>query len=266
MSTSNGTAESNFKKALFPVYRIYEGLLERSVEKEKVPSHIGIIMDGNRRAAQLLGLKPSYGHKIGAEKVEEVIEWCINLGIKHITLFAFSTENFARSEEEKSELFALFEKYFTKIVSDARIHKNRVRIKVIGRLDLFPENVKSAVKKAEEATKNYNNLTLNIALGYGGREEVVQAVKKIAQEVKEGKLSAERIDENTIKAKLYTAHAPDPELIIRTSGEERISNFLLWQSAYSELYFCESFWPVFRKIDFLRAIRTFQQRQRRLGK
>jgi len=266
MSASNGFEENPVKKLLYPVYRAYESLLERDVKRREVPSHIGVIMDGNRRAAQLLGLKPSDGHKIGAEKVEEMIEWCINLGIKHITLFAFSTENFARSEEEKSELFALFEKYFTKVAGDERIHKNKVRIKAIGRLDMFPESVKSAVKKAEEATKSYNNLTLNVALGYGGREEVVQAVKKIAQEVKEGKLSAERIDENVIKAKLYTAHAPDPELIIRTSGEERISNFLLWQSAYSELYFCESFWPIFRKIDLLRAIRTFQQRQRRFGK
>lgn len=266
MSAANGTAESAFKKALFPVYRIYEGLLERSVKENEVPSHIGIIMDGNRRAAQLLGLKPAYGHKIGAEKVEEFIEWCIALGIKHITLFAFSTENFARSEEEKNELFRLFEKYFIKVAGDEKIHKSRVKIKVIGRLDMFPESVKSAVKKAEEATKNYDNLTLNVALGYGGREEVIQAVKKIAQEVKDGKLGIEGIDGNAIRAKLYTAHAPDPELIIRTSGEERISNFLLWQSAYSELYFCESFWPVFRKIDFLRAIRTFQQRQRRFGK
>lgn len=255
------------EKMLYPVYKIYEALLERDVKAKPIPKHVGVIMDGNRRAAiKAFGLEPWYGHRKGADKVEELIEWCIELGIKHITIFAFSTENFKRSEKEKEELFRIFEEYFKKAAKDERIHKNRVRIKAIGRIELFPENVKKAVKEAEEATKDYDNLVLNIALGYGGRDEIIQAVKKIAREIKQNKLSEDEIDEKIIRSKLYTADSPDPELIIRTSGEERISNFLLWQAAYSELYFCEALWPLFRKIDFLRAIRTFQQRERRFGR
>lgn len=255
------------EKALYPIYRLYEALLEREVRAKHMPQHIGVIMDGNRRAAiEVLGAEPWQGHRKGADKVEELIEWCIELGIKHITIFAFSTENFKRSEKEKKELFRIFVDYFKKAARDEKIHKNRVRIKAIGRIELFPGDVREAVKEAEEATKGYDNLILNVALGYGGRDEIIQAVKKIAKEIKQNKLSEDEIDEATIKSKLYTADSPDPELIIRTSGEERISNFLLWQSAYSELYFCEALWPLFRKIDFLRAIRTFQQRERRLGK
>ena len=255
------------EKLLYPVYKFYEALLEREVKVNRMPEHIGVIMDGNRRAAvKAFGVEPWHGHRKGADKVEELVEWCIELGIKHITIFAFSTENFKRSEKEKEELFRIFEEYFKKAARDEKIHKNRVKIKAIGRLELFPENVRKAVKEAEEATKSYDNLTLNIALGYGGRDEIIQAVKKIAREIKQGKLSENEINESTIKSKLYTADSPDPELIIRTSGEERISNFLLWQSAYSELYFCEALWPLFRKIDFLRAIRTFQQRERRFGR
>jgi tritrans,polycis-undecaprenyl-diphosphate synthase [geranylgeranyl-diphosphate specific] len=251
---------------LKPVYIGYEWMLEREVKKGKIPQHIAIIMDGNRRLAEKAGLLPWEGHRMGAEKLEEVLDWCIDLGIKTVTAYAFSTENFDRSEIEREKLFDLFEEYFNKAAEDEKIHKNRARIRAIGKIERFPERVKRAIKKAEEATKDYNDFYLNLAVAYGGRQEILDAVKGVAEEVKEGKLEIDAIDEAAFTKKLYTNGLPDPDLIIRTSGEERISGFLLWQSAYSELYFCESYWPGFRKIDFLRAIRTFQQRKRRFGR
>lgn len=248
------------------IYRAYEWKLEREVKKGKIPKHIAIIMDGNRRLAEKLGLKPWEGHRLGAEKVEDVLNWCLDLGINTVTAYAFSTENFNRPKEEVEKLFDLFEEYFNKVATDKKTHENRMRVRAIGRIDRFPKRVRDAIKRAEEATKNYDNFYLNLAVAYGGRQEVVDAVKKIASKVKQGSLDLESIDENTVSKHLYTNGLPDPDLIIRTSGEERISGFLLWQSAYSELYFCESFWPGFRKMDFLRAIRTFQQRKRRFGR
>ncbi|MEE8358446.1 MAG: polyprenyl diphosphate synthase, partial [Candidatus Hydrothermarchaeales archaeon] len=147
-----------------------------------------------------------------------------------------------------------------------KIHKDKIRVRAIGRVEMLPERVRKAIKKAEDATKNYSKFYINFAMAYGGRQEVVDAIKKIAKDVKEGKIDLDTINEKTVAENLYTNGAPDPDLVIRTSGEERISGFLLWQSAYSELYFCESYWPGFRKIDFLRAIRTYQQRKRRYGK
>lgn len=249
-----------------PVYRLYEWSLEGSVKKHRMPKHVAIIMDGNRRLAERFGLKPWEGHRLGAEKVEEVLEWCIDMGIETITVYAFSTENFSRPKEEVEKLFDIFTEYFKKIAHDKRIHKNRVKVKAIGRIERFPDKVRAAIKTAEEATKDYDNLQFNLAMAYGGRTEVLDALKKIASDVKSGKIDVDTITESTISENLYTNGVPDPELIIRTSGEERISGFLLWQSAYSELYFCESYWPGFRKIDFLRAIRTFQDRKRRFGK
>ncbi len=248
------------------IYKIYEKKLEKEVRKGVIPKHVAIIMDGNRRFARLFSMKPWEGHRKGAEKLEEVLDWCYDLGIKYVTTYAFSTENFKRSREEVERLFDLFVEYFNKIAKDEKIHKRRVRVKVIGRKELFPERVINAIKKAENATKKYRNFYLNIALGYGGRDEILNAVKRIAERVKKGELKIEDIDEKIFSKFLYTNGAPDPDLIIRTSGEERISGFLLWQCAYSELYFCDTFWPAFRKIDFLRAIRTFQQRQRRFGR
>lgn len=251
---------------LKPVYKGYEWLLEKKVRKGKIPKHVAIIMDGNRRLAERRGLTPWDGHRLGAEKVEEVLEWCSDIGIKTTTAYAFSTENFNRPKEEVEKLFDLFEEYFNKVARDKRIHRRKTRVKAIGRVERFPERVRRAIRNAEEATKDYNNFFLNLAVAYGGRQEVLDAVKKIAEEVREGRLNIDEIDEKIISRRLYTAGLPDPDLVIRTSGEERISGFLLWQSAYSELYFCETYWPGFRKIDFLRAIRTFQQRKRRFGK
>ncbi len=250
---------------LKPVYQLYEYLLERQVNGVEVPSHIGIIMDGNRRAADILHILPWEGHKLGAEKADDVIQWCIDLGVKTATLYAFSTENFQRPPEELEHLYDLFEKYLDSLVSDPRIHNRGVKVKAIGKTNLFPERVRDAIKRAEDATRDHNSFLLQLAMGYGGREEVLDAVRSIASEVKNGDLGPDDITEETISRRLYTNGSPDPQLIIRTSGEERISNFLLWQSAYSELYFCETYWPVFRKIDLLRAIRTYQHRERRFG-
>lgn len=251
---------------LKPIYRSYEWVLEKRIRNGKIPQHVAIIMDGNRRLAGAMGIDSWEGHRLGAEKVEEVLDWCSELGIKTITAYAFSTENFDRPKDEVEKLFDLFEEYFNKVVTHKGIHKNKVRVKAIGRIERFPDRVIKAIKDAEEATKGYNKSTLNLAVAYGGRQEVLDAVKKIARDVKAGKLKIEDIDESAIERNLYTNGVPDPELIIRTSGEERISDFLLWQSAYSELHFCESYWPEFRKIDFLRAIRIYQKRERRFGK
>lgn len=250
---------------LKPVYILYEFLLERRVKKGTIPEHIAIIMDGNRRLARSMGKAPSFGHRKGAERLEEVIEWCVELGIKSVTTYAFSTENFNRSREEIEALFDLFEEYFYRVAREERIHRHGVRVRAIGRREKFPERVERAIEFAEERTKQHENLFLNIALAYGGRQEIVDATKKIAGEVSEGSVDPESIDEKLISSHLYTNASPDPDLIIRTSGEERISGFLLWQSAYSELYFCDTFWPGFRKIDFLRALRTYQERERRHG-
>jgi tritrans,polycis-undecaprenyl-diphosphate synthase [geranylgeranyl-diphosphate specific] len=254
------------KTFLNPIYRVYEYILEREVKGRDAPSHIGIIMDGNRRAASLLRMLPWEGHRLGADKVDDVIEWCIDLGVNVATLYAFSTENFRRPPDELDSLFDLFEEYLNDVADNERIHNKRVRIKAIGKTELFPEKVRIAIENAEESTKAYDNFLLQLALGYGGREEVLHAVRNIATDVRSGKIDPKEITEETISRRLYTNGSPDPQLIIRTSGEERISNFLLWQSAYSELYFCEIYWPLFRRIDFLRAIRTYQHRGRRLGR
>ncbi len=249
-----------------PIYGLYEWTLENDVKKHNIPKHIAIIMDGNRRLAERLGISPWEGHKMGADKVEDVLDWCLDLGIETITVYAFSTENFDRPKDELENLFNIFEEYFNRIAVDKKIHKNQTRVKAIGKVEKFPARVRDAIKKAEEATKDYDNFQFNLAMAYGGRQEVLDALRKIAWDVKNGKIAVSTITEATISENLYTNGLPDPDLIIRTSGEERISGFLLWQSAYSELYFCESYWPGFRKIDFLRAIRTFQQRKRRFGK
>ncbi len=247
-------------------YRAYEAKLLGIVKRGKIPEHIGIIMDGNRRFAREMGLDPVEGHRIGKNKLEEVLEWCRELGIKIVTVYAFSTENFRRSHNEIKKLMEMFVESLKKAADDERTHRYQMRIRVIGQTNLLPEEVRDAIRYAEEKTKNYNKFLLNVAIAYGGRQEIVNAIKKIATEVKEGKIDVDDIDEDTIRKHLYTGELPDPDLIFRTSGEERISNFLLWQSAYSELYFADVYWPTLRKIDFLRAIRAYQLRQRRFGR
>jgi tritrans,polycis-undecaprenyl-diphosphate synthase [geranylgeranyl-diphosphate specific] len=246
-------------------YQAYVKRLEKQIGAGKIPKHIAIIMDGNRRFARDLGIDPNLGHEKGRDKLKEVLEWCLDVGVKILTVYAFSTENLKRSEKEVSHLMGLFAENFKRIGEDDRVHKHGIRVKVLGQRDLLPDDVREAIEYAEEKTKDYSNYFYNIAVAYGGREEIVTAIRSIAQDVKDGKISVDGIDEQAFAAKLYTADVPDPDLILRTSGEERISNFLLWQLAYSELYFVDVYWPGFRKLDFLRAIRSYQMRQRRYG-
>jgi tritrans,polycis-undecaprenyl-diphosphate synthase [geranylgeranyl-diphosphate specific] len=248
-------------------YKLYEKWLWRQVRNGEKPDHIAIILDGNRRWASDKELNPWAGHEKGAEKVEQLIEWCLKLDVKSVTLYAFSTENFRRSQEEVEEIMRIAGENLQKILTDERIHKNKVRVKVIGRVNLLPESLQQLIRDAEKSTKDYDEHFLNFAFAYGGRAEIVDAARKIAENVHEGRLDPEKVDEATFEQYLYTSHMPkqDPDLIIRTSGEERLSGFLLWQSAYSELCFLDAYWPDFRFIDLLRAVRTFQNRKRRYG-
>ncbi len=222
-------------------------------------------MDGNRRFARQLGLEEAEGHMKGKDKLEEILEWCIDLGIEILTVYAFSTENVNRDSDQVEKLMELFQENFKKAAEDPRVHKNKVRIRAIGSVEKLPDSVLESIRYAEERTKEYDRYHFNIAVAYGGREEIVHAIQSVAQDVKDGKMQVEDIDERAVTERLYTSEFPDPDLILRTSGEERISNFLIWQLAYSELYFTDVYWPGFRKVDFLRAIRSYQDRQRRWG-
>jgi tritrans,polycis-undecaprenyl-diphosphate synthase [geranylgeranyl-diphosphate specific] len=236
------------------------------IKKNPIPEHVAVIMDGNRRFASSLGLSPELGHQFGRDKIREVLQWCFDLGIKNLTIYAFSTENFNRSSNEVKTLMDLCKEELKKAFNDSRIHKNKVRIRIIGRLDTLPKDIATQAKNIMDQTKHYDKYSFNIALAYGGREEIIQAIQKIAKDVKAGKVKIEDIKESIVSKYLYTNGIPDPDIILRTSGEERISNFLLWQLAYSELYFSDVYWPAFQKKDFLNAIKTVQQRHRRYGK
>lgn len=235
------------------------------IKKEHIPNHIAIIMDGNRRFAQSAGLNPSSGHQFGTDKIKETLDWCFELGIKNLTLYAFSTENFNRDQNEVKELMDLCYNELMKAKKDSRIHKNKVRILIIGQIEALPEHIQKEANSLMEHTKKYNKYTLTIAIAYGGREEIVNAVKKIAKDVQIGSLNPETITQERVASYLYTRDLPDPDLLLRTSGEERISNFLLWQMAYSEFYFSDVYWPAFQKRDFLKAIQSYQRRKRRYG-
>lgn len=208
------------------------------------------------------------GHFHGADAVEKVLDWCEELNIKIITLYVLSAENLARDDAELHYLYDLIKARLEKLYNDPRIHRNRMRVKAIGRVEILPEFLKEVLNRLDESTKNYDNHYLNIAIAYGGQNELVDAVKKIAVKIKEGSLEVNAIDKDVIESCLYTSHLPQssPDMILRTSGEKRLSGFLVWQSAYSELVFMDVYWPEFRKIDLMRAIRTFQRRARRLGK
>lgn len=248
-------------------YKLYEKWLWHQVKNGEKLEHIAIILDGNRRWASEKDLNPWLGHKKGAEKVEQLLEWCDKLNVKFVTLYTFSTENFRRSPQEIEEIMRIAEEKFRKLLTNERIHRKKVHVKVIGRVNLLPESLQQLITDVEKATANYDGQFLNFAFAYGGRAEIVDAAKTIAEKVKNGELDLDAVDEDTFEKYLYTSHMPkqDPDLILRTSGEERLSGFLLWQSAYSELCFLDVYWPDFRLIDLLRTIRTFQNRKRRYG-
>jgi len=253
-----------------PLYWLYERRLLAAVRAEGVlPKHIGIIMDGNRRFARAIGLDVKAGHDHGAGKAREVLDWCLELGIGHVTLWGFSSENRGRAPDEVTHLHRLFAAQARSLLNDERLHANKVRVRVIGDISDFPDDAKAALHEMEAATSTYDGMSVNVALGYGGREEIVDAVKRLLQSkaVAGSSLSAvaDDLDVEQITEHLYTAGIPDPDFVIRTSGEIRLSGFLLWQTAYSEFYFCDANWPEFRKVDFLRAMRDFQARERRFG-
>jgi tritrans,polycis-undecaprenyl-diphosphate synthase [geranylgeranyl-diphosphate specific] len=209
---------------------------------------------------------PWFGHHKGAAKVMEVLRILWEAGVKVCTLYAFSVENFQRKKDEVDEIMALAEEKFAEVVDNPDVHRHRVRIRAIGRVDLLPEKVQLAILAAEEETREYSDHILNVAIGYSGRAELVDAVKAIGEKIESGEMTPDQIDENMIEGHLYTNGVPDPDLIIRTSGEERLSGFLLWQSAYSELYFAQVYWPAVRRIDIWRALRSYEERARRFGK
>jgi len=242
-----------------------ESLYGRSLQAglSETPSHIAVIQDGNRRFAKVRGKDPSKGHQAGAETTEQVLEWCDELGISEVTLYTFSTENFKRPPDEQEELFDLIERKLKEFADADRIHESEVRIRAIGETDRLPKRVQDAVEYADEQTKEYDNLVLNIALAYGGRTELLSAAKFIAKRVQEGKLKPEDITTTTIASALETKPRHDVDLIIRSGGDERTSNFLPWQANGNEaaVYFTAPYWPAFRKIDFLRGLRTYEQRE-----
>jgi len=256
--------------ALKPIYQAYERRLYEGIQRHPVPRHIGIILDGNRRHAERRGLHdPREAYSLGAAKLDDVLDWCSELAVPAVTLWVFSTDNWRRPLEQVSGILAAIEAKVRTLADHPKIHSQRVRVRVIGQLERLPTSLREAFRAASDATAGYEGMILTIAVAYGGRDEIVDAVRAlIMEQAQRGLTTAETIPEITregIARHLYTAGSTDPDLIIRTSGEIRLSGFLLWQSAHSEFYFCDVPWPVFRKIDFLRAVRSYQDRRRRFG-
>jgi short-chain Z-isoprenyl diphosphate synthase len=252
------------------LYYLYERRLLRQVRGRSVPQHLGIIIDGNRRYALEQGvpdLREAYA--LGADRLDDVLEWCAEVGIPAVSLWVFSTDNFRRSATEISGILSAIESKLTLLARHPNSHRLGLRVRAVGKLDLLPDSTIAAIRAAEEATAGNRAMVLTFAVAYGGRQEIIDAVQSMLREKsKQGEdLQAiiDGITEETIGQYLYAPDLPDPDLIIRTSGEIRLSGFLLWQSAYSEFYFCDAHWPAFRKVDFLRAVRAYQQRERRFG-
>ena len=235
----------------------------QKLDKSRLPYHVAIIMDGNGRWAQERNHPRSVGHRTGMESLRTVVKLCSQLGIKILTVYAFSTENWKRPQEEVSVLMGLLYEYIKKELDE--LNREQVQVRVIGRLKELPARAQQEIKRAVELTANNNKLIFNIALNYGGRAEIVDAVRKLASLAIEGKIDPEEITEELMQQYLYTADLPDPDLLIRPAGEKRISNFLLWQIAYTEFYFTEVYWPDFREEDFLKALDAYQNRKRRFG-
>jgi len=250
------------------VYSLYEWYLKKQFDQERIPKHIGFIIDGNRRWARTNMLSKLDAYTLGANKLEEVLDWCLEINIQSVTVYVLSTENFNRNTEDIQALYQVLEERLRKLCHDKRVHEKQIRIKVIGKVELLPDKIIKHIHVLEDVTRHYDKHYLNIALAYGGRAEIVESVKTIAGRIAKGEIDVNKINEQIVEQNLYTCHLPnpDPDLIIRTSGEARLSGFLLWQSAYSELVFIDTFWPEFRKIDLMRTIRTYQARQRRYGK
>ena len=257
--------------ALAPVYRTYAARLRAQVLAHPVPAHVALIMDGNRRWARELGLREvRAGHSQGADKAVELLSWCSSLGIREVTLWALSLENLERTPEEVEAITEIARETLEALAERDRAHRLEMSLQVIGRRDLLPDRLREAAERGEAETRGRPGLRVTLALGYSGRDELVEAARAAVR----GLLAdgtppdslADALTADVLANQLYTRGSSDPALIIRTSGEVRMSGFLPWQSAYSEFYFCDAYWPAFREIDFLRAIRTYQQRARRFGR
>lgn len=247
------------------VYGVYERRLEARLGAERTPKHIGVILDGNRRWAKAYGETVATGHQRGADKIHDLLGWCEETGIGVVTLWLLSTDNFNRPQEELDALTVIISN-----VVDSLAATGRWRLNPVGALDLLPQELSAALKESAARTSEiHDGIIVNVAVGYGGRREIADAVRSLLYEQAEKGLTiedlAQVIDIEHIAEHLYTKGQPDPDLVIRTSGEQRLGGFLLWQSAHSEFYFCEAYWPAFRKVDFLRALRDFGRRQRRFG-
>ena len=240
-----------------------KGCLKVDFNKENLPTHIAIIMDGNRRWAKAKGMPAPFGHREGAKTLEKIVRYANKIGIKYITVYAFSTENWKRAEDEVKSLILLFQSYIDDY--SKRADSENIKVKFIGDMTAFKPKMQKGLRNCEERTKNNTGITFNIALNYGGRAEIVKAVKEIAKDVEDKKIGIEDIDEEIISNKLYTKGEPDPDLLIRTSGEMRLSNFLPWQLVYSEFLFVDKYWPDFSEEDLDKAIIEYQKRTRKFG-
>jgi short-chain Z-isoprenyl diphosphate synthase len=246
------------------VYSVYEKRLSARLDRARVPRHVGVIMDGNRRWAKAVGERIATGHQRGADKIHDLLGWCEEAGVEVVTLWLFSTDNFNRPAEELADLVRIIEGAVRSLADTGRW-----QIRPLGALDLLPDDFARMLKETEARTADNKGLVVNAAIGYGGRQEIADAVRSLLYEHAGRGTTiedlAQVIDVEHISEHLYTRGLPDPDLLIRTSGEQRLSGFMLWQSAHSEFYFCEAFWPAFRRIDFLRALRDYSLRQRRFG-
>ncbi|MCW2622790.1 MAG: undecaprenyl diphosphate synthase [Frankiales bacterium] len=246
---------------------IYERRIAAVLQRQgaAVPRHVGVILDGNRRWAKSVGAASEHGHQVGADKIEDLLGWCDDAGVEVVTLWLLSTDNLARPESELASLLAIIEAVVVELAQPG----NRWTLNIVGALDLLPADTARALKEAAATTGGRPGVHVNVAIGYGGRREIADAVRSMLQaHAAAGRTLeeiAESLDAEQISEHLYTKGQPDPDLVIRTSGEQRLSGFLLWQSAHSEFYFCEAFWPDFRRVDFLRALRAYAARQRRFG-
>jgi short-chain Z-isoprenyl diphosphate synthase len=244
--------------------RLYARRVEGHLDHAQVPKHIGVIMDGNRRWAKASGSTTVHGHRAGADKIEEFLGWCTETDVEVVTLWLLSTDNFDRPQEELVPLLGIIEDAVRSLAA-----VGRWRVHPVGALDLLPEATAAVLKEADQATASCTGIHVNVAVGYGGRYEIADAVRALLlEQAAQGRSLPEVADAVTVEdiaRHLYTQGQPDPDLIIRTSGEQRLSGFLLWQSAHSEFYFCEAYWPAFRKVDFLRALRDYAARERRYG-
>lgn len=246
------------------LYGAYERRLAAALPPDRVPQHVGVILDGNRRWARAAGIGLASGHRRGADKIDEFLGWCAELHIDVVTLWLLSTDNLARPADELAPLLRIIEDAVRELAAS-----RRWRINPVGALDLLPDATARALKEAQDATAEIPGLLVNVAVGYGGRREIADAVRALLHEHASRGTSIEDLanllDIDHIAEHLYTKGQPDPDLVIRTSGEQRLSGFLLWQSAHSELFFCEAYWPDFRRVDFLRAVRSYVERERRFG-